>query len=52
MDGDPNLADHIPPLNADTLDLCPGEVAFPASFAQHRLWLVMQLMSDSGVYNV
>jgi amino acid adenylation domain-containing protein len=52
MDGAPNLADDIPPLNADTLDLCPGEVAFPASFAQQRLWLVMQLMADSGIYNV
>src|SRR2546430_1196529 len=52
MDGDPNLAYDNPPLNRDTLDLRPGEVVFPASFAQHRLWLVMQLMSDSAIYNV
>src|SRR6185312_12032080 len=52
MDDRRTSAGDVPASHADTLDVRPGEVAFPTSFAQQRLWLVMQLMPGSGIYNV
>ncbi|MFI4887804.1 MAG: condensation domain-containing protein, partial [Burkholderiales bacterium] len=52
MDNRRTFAADVPGSHAETLDVRPGEVVFPASFAQQRLWLVMQMMPDSGIYNV